>query len=160
MIRSIARGTIALLLLSGVEASAQSESTVTPLPADSAQVPAVQASACCPNVWNVYCEIYRSGMGHLGVNFGSNATDYDWPWANDIVDPQTGRRLQFNNIIDGLNYMSRRGWKLVQTYTTVDATANGRPDSDVHWVLTKQVRSEADILNGLMTKKAYKAQRK
>lgn len=152
-----------LALAGSMKTSAQSVSTVTPIQSSDSDVicsaqsvrPVHEAQA----PWNVYCELYHSGMGHLGVNFGSNSSNYDWTWANDLVDAQTGRRLQFNNIIDGLNYMGRRGWKLVQTYTTLGTDGLGKPDSDVHWLLTKQVRSEADIMDGLMTKKVYRERR-
>lgn len=148
-----------LTMTGSVVTSAQSVSTVSPIPSDSAAEPVSQSVHEAQAPWNVYCELYHSRMGHLGVNFGSNSSAYDWTWANDLVDVQTGRRLQFNNIIDGLNYMGRRGWKLVQTYTTLSTDGLGKPDSDVHWLLTKQVRSEADIMEGLMTKKVYRERR-
>ena len=155
----ISLGAASLVMTGSIGASAQSVSTVSPISPDSAAAQAVQSVRAASEPWNVYCEIYQSGLRHMGVNFGSNSNNSDWPWANDLVDARTGRRLQFNNIIDGLNYMGRRGWKLVQNYTTLDANGLGKPDSDVHWVLTKQVRSEADIMDGLTTKKAYSEHR-
>lgn len=51
------------------------------------------------------------------INFGENVTGW-FRTPEMLTDPETGKAIKFNSMIDALNHMSMRGWELVQSYMT------------------------------------------
>ena len=63
-----------------------------------------------------------------------------------LVDGE-GNRVEFNSMIDALNYMESLGWSFVQAYVTVDNDI-----SNVRWLVCKDVAEGVDPYEGLLTK--------
>ena len=63
-----------------------------------------------------------------------------------LVDGE-GNRVEFNSMIDALNYMESLGWNFVQAYVTVDNEI-----SNVRWLVSKDVVEGVDPYEGLLTK--------
>jgi len=75
------------------------------------------ASNCCfsQNKVTRYCELAARPYNKISINFGSSDLYImDSTMAKCIIDVP-----RFNNIIDALNYMSERGWKLITTSVLV-----------------------------------------
>lgn len=89
----------------------------------------------------VYCTISPShnlfsSKIKINVDYGQRNTHllhYD-----KLKHPETGAELDFNSIIDALNYMSLQGWDFVQTYVQVN---DG--ESRTFWLLRKDLDKEA-----------------
>lgn len=63
-----------------------------------------------------------------------------------LVDGE-GNRVEFNSMIDALNYMESLGWSFVQAYVTVDNEI-----TNVRWLVCKDVVEGVDPYEGLLTK--------
>ncbi len=58
---------------------------------------------------------------------------------------EDGKKKQFNSNGESLNYMGRRGWEVVSTYTDRDF----KQQLILFFVLKKKIESEDDVLKGL-----------
>ena len=65
---------------------------------------------------------------------------------NDIRDEQ-GNKIKFANMVDAMNYMSKRGWDYVDASTY---------DNVYHYVFRKLVKSDEEAKNGLYFKEDFK----
>lgn len=76
---------------------------------------------------------------------------------NYLVD-ESGRRIDFPTMIAAMNYMSKRGWALEQTYVVrKESTIDDKHDRNVIvWILCKEVVSDDEILEGLATGRTHK----
>ncbi|MDY3852433.1 MAG: hypothetical protein SO013_06030 [Prevotella sp.] len=97
--------------------------------------------------YDTYCELIESQQIltykiTVEIDFGQPTKP-----ATYLCDEQ-GKKMLFNSMIDVLNYMSKRGWKLVQTYTV---TYSG--NSSCRYILVKQIEKDEDITKGLYLKK-------
>lgn len=59
-----------------------------------------------------------------------------------------GKKKQFNGNGESLNYMGRRGWELVDTYTDRDY----KQQLILNFVFKKKINSEDEVLQGLELK--------
>lgn len=102
----------------------------------------------------VYCSIAGSQLtgranGYIGpveINLGQTSQQ-----TNYLKD-EDGRRINFKTMIQAVNYMSVRGWKLVSTYTLLSPslTQNSNLDEDIIvMILSKEVTSTEQITEGL-----------
>lgn len=96
---------------------------------------------------DAYCEIVGttkllSTKVTVEVDFGQSA------WADAHLYDETGKKIAFNSMMDALNYMGKRGWKLTQTYALTSGNSNV-----YHYVLVKQVEKDEEITEGLNLKK-------
>lgn len=103
----------------------------------------------------VYCEIISTSRGlfsnktSVELDFGQYAS---W-WSADrkLVD-ENGRTIDFNSILDAVNYMAARGWVFEQMYV-VQTFSKGDSDTPAyHWIMSKEVSSQAEIMEGLQTR--------
>lgn len=62
-----------------------------------------------------------------------------------LVDSE-GNRVEFNSLIDALNYMELLGWSFVQAYVTEDNSI-----SNIRWLVCKDVVEGVDPYEGLLT---------
>lgn len=97
--------------------------------------------------YDVYCEIVGtskllSTKVTVQVDFGQSK------WENANLYDKDGKKIKFNSMMDALDYMGKRGWKLCQTY------AIGSGGSYVyHYIMVKNVTSDAEITENLDLKK-------
>lgn len=109
----------------------------------------------------VYCEIVGTGkflstkvkvqidLGQYTSYFGQNKTF--------LVD-DLGNKLEFNSMVDTMNYLSKLGWKFEQAYVITESGANGQ--NVYHWLLSKDIRLEEEIREGIMTMKDFEDAKK
>ena len=68
-----------------------------------------------------YCEIvgttkmFTSNINVL-IDFGQEK--HSWTWFKDqqLRDSITGKQIEFNSMMDALNYMGKCGWEFIQAY--------------------------------------------
>lgn len=105
----------------------------------------------------VYCELVgSSGMFSskvkVTVDFGQETSFWKGDKDQQLVDAE-GKDIKFNSMVDAMNFMGKNGWKFVQAYTIGD----GKNGYVYRWLLYKDVKDDAEILEGFMTKEQYKA---
>ncbi len=82
----------------------------------------------------VYCEIVGTSQAFsrkitIVVDFGEKMS----VWADNRMKDETGKPIVFNSMIDGLNFMGKRGWLFMQAYS-VSYANNGQV---YHYLLSK-----------------------
>lgn len=88
----------------------------------------------------VYCEIVSQQVGllkkkvQIKVDFGDPKGVFN---SNDILCNDDGKKIEFNSMIDALNYMSSQGWRFVNAYSMVDGT-----EHIYHYIMRKVVQAE------------------
>ena len=70
---------------------------------------------------------------------------------SQLVD-SNGKKIVFNSMVDGMNYMGKFGWKFAQAYAITIGQSNV-----YHWLLYKDIVEDSEIVEGFMTKDQYKA---
>lgn len=118
---------------------------------------AVSVFAQTDGTRRVYCELLGVQKGlfsskvKITVDFGQETNFWKGTKDQQLVD-ENGKNIDFNSMIDGMNYMGNNGWKFVQAYVITEG-----PQNVYHWLLYKDVKSEEEIYEGFMTKEQFKA---
>ena len=105
--------------------------------------------------YKAYCEIISftrnlfSNKTMVELDFGQYASW--WSSSRKLAD-ESGNAITFNSVLDAVNYMSRRGWEVVEVYIVQKINGGDSSDPEYHWVLSKTVTDEAQILEGLRTR--------
>ena len=85
----------------------------------------------------VYCQL-------LGYETFSGKTKVKILWNNmkeeTTLCDEKGEKIDLQNLIDAMNYMSKRGWEFVQCE---------RYNDEYHYILKKQVTSDQEAKEGL-----------
>ena len=108
----------------------------------------------------VYCEIvgtekFLSSKVTIEVDFGQQRS----VWTNGryyktLVD-ENGKKLEFQSMVDAMNYMGTLGWKFEQAYVV---TVNKQ--NVYHWLLSKDI-AEGELINeGLKTRDQVNKEKK
>ena len=101
----------------------------------------------------VYCELI--GQGKLfsskikvQVDFGQETSL--WKVGSDrLLKDENGKNIEFNSMVDALNYFSAQGWEFVQAYVVIEDKC-----SVCHWLLKKEItREEANEVTDKIIKK-------
>lgn len=74
----------------------------------------------------VYSEIvgtakFMSTKVTIEISFGQRIKYFA---DNRLKDPQTGKPIVFNSMIDALNHMGKQGWELAQAYIVTESNVN------------------------------------
>ncbi|EJW94202.1 hypothetical protein EVA_17691, partial [gut metagenome] len=70
----------------------------------------------------MYCEVvfttasYGNNKYNMDIDFGQEVGFF----SNQTLVDEKGKKLRFNSIADGLNYLSKRGWYFIHNYPTKD----------------------------------------
>lgn len=103
----------------------------------------------------VYCEIISTSRGMFSnktsveLDFGQYASW--WSADRNLVD-ENGKTIDFNSILDAVNYMAARGWVFEQMYV-VQTFSSGNSDTPAyHWIMSKEVTDSSQIMEGLQTR--------
>lgn len=94
--------------------------------------------------YDVYCKVegYNLfGVGKLKVMLDMG---YNTENKNSLFD-ENNKKIKFNSMMEVLDYMSKRGWKLVNTYYL---TASTKQDV-VNFILKKRVSKDEEKTEGL-----------
>lgn len=119
---------------------------------------AISAFAQSDGTHRVYCELLGEQKGlfsskvKVTVDFGQE-TNY-WKGRKDqqLVD-ENGKNIDFNSMIDAMNYMGNLGWKFVQAYVVTTGNQNV-----YHWLLYKDITPDEDSTEGFKTKEKFKSE--
>ena len=113
------------------------------------------ASSCAMSQtpYKVFCEILGTGKllstkVSVMVDFGQKTSIYN-TYKQKLVD-DNGKSIEFNSMVDAMNYMAKSGWVFEQAYYV---TVNGQ--NVIHWLLSKEVTSDEEIKDGFITKQEY-----
>lgn len=106
----------------------------------------------------VYCELVGSATAVLSkkvtvtVDFGQSSKFWNGGSDQTLVD-ENGDRIKFNSMVDAMNFMGRLGWVFEQAYVVTTSSQNV-----YHWLLSKDVVDDSEIMKGFQTKKTYNEQ--
>ena len=70
-----------------------------------------------------------------------------------LVDEQ-GDEINFNSMVNAGNYLSGKGWKFVQAYSSAYGGT-----CVLHWIFSKEASSPEEAMQGIETKETYKKKR-
>lgn len=103
--------------------------------------------------YNVYCEVV--GYNTWGIGKIKVMLDMGYSTKNEnSIYGEDGKKVKFNSMMEVLDYMGKRGWKLVNTYyITMSSKQNV-----VHYVLEKRVANDSEKTEGLIIKSDEKEQ--
>lgn len=94
-----------------------------------------------------YCELVGTlklnAKVKVAIDYGQNAR-----WRNNTMVDENGQALEFNSMVDAMNYMGELGWKFVQAYVVTIGNSNV-----YHWLLQKELSPEEAINAGIKIKK-------
>ena len=100
----------------------------------------------------VYCDICVYSGPNLLNKYSTISFDFGGKCHVDLLD-SNNQEIKFYSYIDAINYLSKFGWKLSQTYTVkvfVPAMPTEFEWSDVvHCIMIKSVNSEEEKMDGL-----------
>lgn len=96
---------------------------------------------------SVYCELIGTqklnGKVKVEIDYGQMRR-----WGNNTMVDENGQTIEFNSMVDAMNYMGELGWKFVQAYVV------GTGGNFVYrWLLQKELSPEEDINDGIKIKK-------
>ena len=104
--------------------------------------------------YKVFCELVGTGKFmstkvSVAIDFGQK-TSYWTGGAKQYLVDENGEKLEFNSMVDAMNYMGKRNWEFEQAYVVTTSQQNV-----YHWLLSKKVTSDEEIKEGLMTKEEF-----
>lgn len=109
-----------------------------------------------------YCEIkgaekeLSSGL-NIVFDLGTGPVYGIWSDLKDnqkMVD-QNGREIKFNSMVDAGNYLSSKGWKFLQAYSSTYSK-----NCIIHWIFTKEAVTIEEAMQGIETKETFKKKNK
>lgn len=106
----------------------------------------------------VYCQItvtskIAQSKVNISIDFGQESKTFD----NDTLVDADGKPIEFNSLVDALNYLGERGWDFEQAYQ-VPSNLKGEPPM-CRYLLSKVIDGD-ESENGFVTKSQYKAAHK
>ena len=110
----------------------------------------------------VYCEMIGTGSPSgrsikISFDFGEQKYYYKASSDNQIVDAD-GEVIDFSSMIDALNYMANRGWKL---HTAFSAAVKGQGGAETYrYILFKEISNGESIMDGIRLLGEYKQEQK
>lgn len=87
----------------------------------------------------IYCELvgtakFMSNKVRVQVDYGQESSF--WKGISYMKD-ENGDKIEFNSMVDAMNYFGKQGWEFVQAYTV---TMNNQ--NVYHWLMKKSVTDE------------------
>lgn len=106
------------------------------------------ACSCTYAQHTAYCELMQFNptgetKSLIVFDFGNDGTD-------EIVD-ESGKAVKFNSSMDAIAHMERLGWKVVSAYSVTHMAVEAVPV--VHYILSKEIGSYSEKMNGIRTKR-------
>ena len=85
----------------------------------------------------------------IQVDFGQERTFWMQGAQKQLVD-DNGKPIQFNSMVDAMNYMGSLGWEFVQAYVVTVSNQNV-----YHWLMSKTIDEEGQTTEGIKTRKEF-----
>lgn len=92
----------------------------------------------------IYCEIVSQQVGllkkkiQIEVDFGDPKGIFGSSVGDVLCDDETGKKIEFNSMIDALNYMSSQGWLFVNAYSMLE-----KEEPVYHYIMKKIVDKQS-----------------
>lgn len=104
------------------------------------------------NKYATYCDIIVYGGANLLNKYSSINFDFGGQYKCDLID-DNNQVINFYSYIDAVNYLTKLGWNLKETYT-VNTFAPTMPKEFewldvVHCIMEKMISSDDEKLDGL-----------
>lgn len=98
----------------------------------------------------VYGSLQASGLSY-SFDYGQQQRHRMW-----LVD-DSGKTIYFCSTVCALNYMSERGWRFIESHTTVGSNIIDpqKIESSTVWILSKEITSPEEITEGITTRQMY-----
>ena len=96
------------------------------------------------NVRKAYCDMYFAGASLLSLKV-SPVVNFEGTSTNLLGED--GKVLKFNEPVDFLNYMAKRGWSVTSVYFASEFLSNG--ENIIHYLMQKDVTSDSQVYAGL-----------
>ena len=92
-----------------------------------------------------FCEIVGTGKVlsskvKIQIDFGQK-TSYFGKYKTFMVD-ESGKKIEFNSMVDAMNYLAKFRWKFEQAYVVTNESTN---QNVYHWLLSKDIVSDDEI---------------
>lgn len=105
-------------------------------------------------VRKVYCELlgtqkFMSTKVIVSVDFGQKTSYWTGKAKQYLVDGD-GRAIDFNSMVDAMNFMGGLGWKFEQAYVVTTNNQNV-----YHWLLSKDIANGGELEEGINTKEKF-----
>lgn len=102
-----------------------------------------------------FCEIVGTGKVlsskvKIQIDFGQK-TSYFGKYKTFMVD-ESGKKIEFNSMVDAMNYLAKFRWKFEQAYVVTNESTN---QNVYHWLLSKDIVSDDEIREGIITQKDF-----
>lgn len=87
----------------------------------------------------VYCELVGTGkLFSTKVNVQADFGQQTSFWKGvDYIKDADGKRINFNSMVDAMNFMGTQGWEFVQAYVVTTSNQNV-----YHWLLKREIDQE------------------
>lgn len=107
----------------------------------------------------VFCELvgtgkFMSSKVTVKVDFGQS-TSFWYGSSNQGLVDEKGKNIEFNSMVDAMNYMGALGWEFEQAYVVTVSNQNV-----YHWLLSKEILSDENIKDGFKTKEDFDKEKK
>ncbi len=114
------------------------------------------AGAFAQTPYKVFCELVGEGnlfgtKVKISIDLGKKGS---WKTYESKLVDENGKEIEFNSMVDAMDYMGKLGWNFNQAYAI---TEGGISKQNVyHWLLSKSVTSDEQVGEGIITKEQYK----
>jgi hypothetical protein len=95
-----------------------------------------------------YCQLV--GFKNLAAQLRLKVLWNNMKDENNLRD-ENGKKIEFNTMVDAMNYMSKRGWDYVECVTYKEGTNNV-----VHYIFRKYVTNDEEAKEGLYFESDFK----
>lgn len=99
----------------------------------------------------VYAELVGIGTNFFGnnknVKVALDLGQYQSAFKSYNIQDENNKDIKFNSMVGAMNYMGKRGWKLIQAYVITHDNQNV-----YHWLMYKDLKPGQDIMEGLNVK--------
>lgn len=90
-------------------------------------------------VWRYADLTYPTGgintKAKVQVDYGESS---GWFKASEMLEDESGKAIKFKSPVDALNWMSARGWELVQSYQTGEVIGIGTKLEYLHFIMRRK----------------------
>jgi len=91
----------------------------------------------------IYCELIGqekvlSNKVKIQVDFGQK-TSFWKGGADKMMKDNNGKAIEFNSLVDAMNYFGAQGWELVQAFAVTEPTGLNGQQNVYHWILKKEI---------------------
>ena len=98
----------------------------------------------------VYCDLMAYnfwGFGKVKVQLDMGDYAYHSSRSYDSLFDESGKKMKFNTMMEVLNYMGERGWRVIDTYYITEGRSKV-----LHYLLEKWIKEESERKEGLILK--------